>query len=393
LEEQIRHTQKMEAIGQLAGGVAHDFNNILQAIMGYANLALQGLSPETDRYEDLVEIQTAAERAAALTRQLLIFGRRGISQPRDLDLNEVIANLIKMLRRVIGENVELDVIPGHDLGTVNADPGQMEQVLMNLCVNARDAMPEGGRITIETENVLINSAYCQTHPWARQGRYVLLTVSDTGAGMSPEVQKRIFEPFFTTKGEGKGTGLGLATVYGIVKEHEGYVYVYSEVGKGTIFKMYLPVVNRIARSVERRIEGPVPGGRERILLAEDDEAIRNIAARILEGAGYAVLTASDGIEAARVFESEKDRVDLVLLDAVMPKMSGREVYARIKTITPNMPILFSSGYATDSIDPGFFRTEGVNLLQKPYSPDDLLRQVREALDRDYERVRRRDAGI
>ena len=393
LEEQIRHAQKMEAIGQLAGGVAHDFNNILQAIMGYAKLAAEGLSPGESRYDDLEEIRTAAERAAALTRQLLIFGRRGILQPRDLDLNEVVANLIKMLRRVIGENVELDVIPGHDLGTVNADPGQMEQVLMNLCVNARDAMPEGGRITIETENILINSPYCQTHPWARQGRYVLLTVSDTGAGMSPEVQKRIFEPFFTTKGEGKGTGLGLATVYGIVKEHEGYVYVYSEVDKGTTFKVYLPVVNRRAASVGRKIEGPVPGGRERILLAEDDPKIRNMAVRILEGAGYAVLTASDGLEAARVFESEKDRVDLVLLDAVMPKMSGREVYARIKAVKPEVGVLFSSGYATESISPDFFRTEGVNLLQKPYSPDDLLRKVREALDRDSERVRRRDAGI
>ena len=391
LEGQLGQAQKMEVVGQLAGGVAHDFNNILQAIQGYTQLAMQSLSPGEGCYEDLAEVRKAAKRAAGLTRQLLIFSRREVVQPKDLDLNELIDNLMKMLNRVIGEDIELEIAAGQNLGPIHADAGQMEQILMNLCVNARDAMREGGKITIETENVLISGHYCRNHPWAREGRYVLLMVSDTGIGMPPDVQEHIFEPFFTTKEEGEGTGLGLATVYGIVKRHGGCIDVYSEVDKGTTFKIYLPMVERRAACAGQKIGGPVPGGAETILVAEDEEAVRDVVVRILGKAGYTVLTASDGEEAVAVFESESERIDLILLDVIMPKLNGRAVHVRIKALEPDTPVLFSSGYSSKLIDADFFLAERVELIQKPYSPDDLLRKVRELLDGAQEKEEKRAA--
>ena len=380
LEEQFHQAQKMESIGQLAGGVAHDFNNILQAIVGYGGLLLERL-PESDKTHDFAEqIVQSAERAAALTRQLLAFSRRQILEMEDLDLNEVVHGLTKMIRRIIGEDVEIKVMEGRPLGIVHADRGQMEQVLLNLCVNARDAMPEGGILTIETENVAMNSEYGETHAWATPGRYVLLSVTDTGCGMDAQTQARIFEPFFTTKEVGKGTGLGLATVYGIVRQHQGMIQVYSEVGKGTLFKVYLPSCEHAASTVETNFVPRSKGGAETILVAEDDETLRKLAARILESAGYTVLLATDGSEALDVFEKHAVKIDLVVLDVVMPKMGGKAVYDALRRQHPRLRFLFSSGYSTSAIHTGFVLKEGIELIQKPYAPDALLRKVREVLD-------------
>ncbi|MFQ5795878.1 MAG: response regulator [Candidatus Bipolaricaulia bacterium] len=379
LEAQLRQAQKMEAIGQLAGGVAHDFNNLLQAILGYTQLAMDGFSPEEKRYKDLEQVHKAAKRATALTRQLLAFGRRQVLQPVDLDLNQVIADLVKMLHRVIGEHIELNVIPGYDLDTVHVDPGQIEQMLVNLCINARDAMPNGGKLIIETENVLINSAYLETHPWAKPGRHILLTLTDTGDGMPPEILEHIFEPFFTTKEEGEGTGLGLSMVYGIVKQHNGYIDVYSKPRQGTTFKIYLPAVECPAETGGENIAVLPSGGLETILIAEDEEIVRDLTVRVLEQAGYAVLTVTDGEEAVNVFEANADTIALALLDVVMPKRSGREVYDRIRVIKPEVRVLFSSGYSAH-IRPDFVLEGGLQLIQKPYSSDELLRKVREILD-------------
>ena len=380
LQRQLHHSQKIEALGQLAGGVAHDFNNVLQAILGYAQCAQKGLASEEKRFKDLEQIRKATERARTLTRQLLAFGRRQLLKPVDVDLNQVISDLLKLLRRVMGANMDLDVTLGHGLGTVHADPGQMEQVLMNLCVNARDAMPHGGKITIQTENFSINRAYCRSHPWAKEGHYVLMILADTGIGMSPEVQERIFEPFFTTKEEDRGTGLGLAMVYGIVKQHDGLIHVYSESGKGTVFKIYLPIVERPVAVVEQKEVQEAPGGTETILLAEDEEMVRNVAVRILEEAGYTVLPALDGEEAIEIFEKHAEEIALALLDVIMPKMSGRTVHDRIKAIKADTPILFSSGYSVNSIDTGLVLDDGMELIEKPYNPDELMHKVRQILD-------------
>jgi len=381
LEEQYRQAQKMEAVGRLAGGVAHDFNNLLQAIMGYGQILVDQLPEEDERHEFAVEVANAAERAAGLTRQLLAFSRRQVLEMEDLYLNDVIENVSKMLRRVIGEDVQLHFIPGHRLGTVHADRGQMEQVLMNLCVNARDAMPDGGSLTIETENVVFDSEYCETHTWAVPGRHVLLSVTDTGCGMSAETQARIFEPFFTTKEVGKGTGLGLATVYGIIRQHQGMIQLYSEEGKGTTFKIYLPVVERAASNVGAKIASRVTGGSETILVAEDDEMVRRLAVRILESAGYTVLTAVNGRDAIRVFRECDRRIDLVLADAVMPELGGKGVYDVLHHENPGLRFLFSSGYSANVVHMEFVLNEEADLVQKPYSPDTLLRKVREVLDR------------
>ena len=382
LETQLHRQRRLEAIGRLAGGVAHDFNNVLQAVFTYTRFLMEATPPEDERYEDMEQIQHAAEKAATLTRQLLAYGRRQVLEPLDLDLNQAIAEMTKMIRRVIGESIQLDVIPGHHLGTVHADPSQMDQVLMNLCLNARDAMPQGGRIVVETENVLIDPAYCENHPWAKEGRYVLLSVSDTGMGIPPEVQQRIFEPFFTTKEIGEGTGLGLATIYGIVKQHMGLIHVYSEVGNGTTFKIYLPAVGRRAATVGKKILRPVIGGAETVLVVEDDEAVRNVAVRILERAGYKTLTAVDGEEAIQVFQANEDCIDLVFLDVVMPKCSGSAVRERIEKIKPDTRVLFSSGYSPGNSHAEFITEMGLQLIQKPYSPDDLLRRVRGVLDQE-----------
>ena len=379
LEQQVRQSQKMDAVGQLAGGVAHDFNNILQGMMGYGNLLLEHLPNHETFYEYAAEIVRGTERAAALTRQLLMFSRRQVLQPVNLNLNTVIEDLLKMLRRIIGEDIRLEWIPGNRLGAVHADAGMMEQVVMNLCVNARDAMPRGGMLIIETQNILIDSEYCANHVWAKPGRFVLLSVTDTGCGMDKLTMERIFEPFFTTKELGKGTGLGLATVYGIVKQHKGMVNVYSEPGQGSTFKVYLPLCERAAVAIGPMVEGPAAGGNETILLAEDDEMVRELAVQVLSRAGYTVLVAKDGAEAVALFRQNADRIALLFLDVVMPNLGGNEAFESIRAIRPDIPALFSSGYSENAVHTNFVLHEGFKLIQKPYAPTALLRKIREVL--------------
>ncbi len=380
LEEQLRESQKMEAVGQLAGGIAHDFNNLLQAINGYADLALEGLDKEHTVHEAITQVAKAGEKAAGLVRQILAFSRRQVLDIKDVDLNDVIADVIKMIHRVIGDHITLQVIEGRNLGLVRADPGQIEQIVMNLCVNARDAMLDGGTLTVETGNVQIDEEFSQTHVWANPGSFVLLSVTDTGCGIKDEMLDKIFEPFFTTKDVGEGTGLGLSMVYGLVRQHEGMVHAYSEFGKGTTFKIYLPNAERSAPSVRSKIEGPAVGGNETILLAEDNEGALGVAKAMLEGAGYTVLIAVDGEEAVRVFEEHADKISLALLDVMMPKMGGKGVFERIRAGRPNLRFLFASGYSMNAIHTNFILNEGKALIQKPYQRDALLRAVRKTLD-------------
>ncbi|MHC4945496.1 MAG: PAS domain S-box protein [Planctomycetota bacterium] len=380
-EERLRHSQKMEAVGQLAGGVAHDFNNLLLAILGYSELSMKNLPDEEDKLRsNLEEIHRAGERAAALTRQLLAFSRRQVLQPEDLDLNLVIAEVMKMLRRLIGEHIELEIVPGHGLDLVNADSSQIEQVLMNLAVNARDAMTEGGTITIKTENIFVDSRSKERKQGIPEGNYVLMSVRDTGCGIAPTVLERIFEPFFTTKEVGRGTGLGLATVYGIVQQHNGFINVESEQGEGSVFNMYLPTVDPNAARAAGETGGAPPGGNETILLAEDEPTVRSLAVQILEKAGYRVLTAANGVEALKIFESHADEIDLAFLDVVMPKMTGRTVQNRIRSKKPDLPFLFTSGYSEEVIQGQLDPADTARLIQKPYNPDKLLRRIREVLD-------------
>ncbi len=380
MQRQLLQSQKMEAVGQLAGGVAHDFNNLLQVINGVTDMVLEDLGPGHPARESLLEVAKAGDRAATLVSQLLSFSRRQIMRPTTLDLNEVVENLFRMLRRVIGEHIRLEWLPGNHLGLVHADTGMLDQVLMNLCVNARDAMPQGGVLTIETQNVLIDSEYCALHAWAKPGRFVLLSVTDTGCGMEPETIEHIFDPFFTTKDPGKGTGLGLATVYGILRQHEGMITAYSEMAKGSTFKIYLPICERKAEVVGTLVEGGVAGGNETILLAEDDEMVRDLARRILERAGYAVLEAKDGHEAVALFKQHADVVDLLVLDVVMPHMGGHQAFERIRAQRPEVRALFCSGYSENAVHTDFVLHEGLRLIQKPYAPAALLRAVRSALD-------------
>jgi len=382
LEKQLRQAQKMEAIGQLAGGVAHDFNNLLLAIQGYTDMALEDLPVESPTREDLKEVAKAVDRAAALVRQLLAFSRRGKLKQEYLDLSDTISELMKMLRRVIGENIELSVKTAPGLWRVYADRGQIEQVLMNLCVNARDAMAEGGEIAIATRNVYLDRAYSERRPWVEEGRYVRLSVSDSGIGIPPEYQERVFEPFFTTKEVGQGTGLGLATVYAVTKRHGGFVDLQSQPGRGTTFHIFLPAVVQ-AENGESHEEGPAPivGGDETILLAEDEELVRNLATRILEKGGYKVLLARDGDEAVQMFDEHADEIDLCLLDVVMPKRSGKNVYEHIASRAPETAVLFSTGYSFRVFETGDPSGKEHDLIEKPYQMGALLAKVREILDR------------
>ncbi len=380
LEEQVRMSQKMEAVGLLAGGVAHDFNNLLQVINGCTYLAMDEGVSAADRNENLKEVLDAVERAARLTRQLLAFSRRQSLQKVDLNLNQLVGDLLSMIRRLIGENIEVDLVPGHELGNVKADKGQIEQVVLNLCVNARDAMPHGGRLTIELQNIYVNSNYRLSHPWAKPGRYVLLSVTDTGCGMDQATLSRIFEPFFSTKEKEKGTGLGLSVVYGIVKQHDGMIHVYSEPRLGTTFKMYLPISERSASVVGSLLTSAPGRGSETILLAEDEPSVRALATRVLERAGYKVISAVDGVEAVEKFASSAEQIALVLTDVLMPRMGGREVYERVVAIKPGVRVLFASGYSANALQPGYTVPEGMQMIQKPYSPDELLCKIRELLD-------------
>ncbi len=381
LEEQFRQAQRLEAVGRLAGGVAHDFNNILTAITGYTELLLDEFRANDPRREDLEQIRVAAERASGLTRQLLAFSRKQVLQPRVLDLNEVIRGLEKMLHRIIGEDVKLAFTPGADLGTVRADPGQIEQVVLNLAVNARDAMPDGGHLTIETANVELGEAYVREHAGTTAGPYVMLAVSDTGIGMDVETRAHIFEPFFTTKEQGKGTGLGLATVHGIVTQSGGHIQLYSEPGHGTAFKIYLP--RSAGGTAPAAAEPPAPpssGGGETVLVAEDDRAVRELVASALTQRGYRVLRAPDGQTAMEMARSAGGQIDLLLTDIVMPGMTGRALGEALKAGHAGLKVLYMSGYTDDAVLRHGVLQNGMPFLQKPFTPEALARMVRDVLD-------------
>jgi len=380
LEHQFRQAQKMEAVGRLAGGVAHDFNNLLTVILSYADMLLESVAPDDARADDLGEIRKAAVTAGSLTRQLLAFSRQQVIEPRVLDLNDVVASSEKMLRRLIGEDIDVKTELSSDPLTVMIDPGQLEQVMMNLAVNARDAMPGGGRLTLETESVTLDAEYAREHWPAHAGRYAMLAVSDTGSGMDEQTRSHIFEPFFTTKGIGKGTGLGLATVYGIVKQSNGFIWVYSEIDHGTSFKIYLPLVDQAPEQYATKSEsGALRSGTETVLLAEDAEPVRAAARQILERYGYTVLEAPNGTAALNTAK-HASKIDLLLTDVVMPEMSGRELAAGFTTLKPNAKVLFMSGYTDDAIIRHGVLRPGTAYLQKPFSPETLARKVREVLD-------------
>jgi signal transduction histidine kinase len=379
-EERLQHAQKMEAVGTLAGGIAHDFNNLLTAIIGNAQLALAGLQTEDRVYEHLIEIEHSGKRAAELTRQLLIFSRREQLERTTVDLNNTIEQFSKLLRRIIGEDLELRFKAAADLSTVLADPGQMEQVLMNLAVNARDAMPEGGELLIETRNIIVDEAYCSIRPYARPGKYVQISVTDTGVGMDADTQHHIFEPFFTTKEVGKGTGLGLSLAYGIIKQHEGMIHVYSEPGQGTTFKIYLPVQGKAVEAGVQEAQPALRGGPETILVAEDDESLRKLLTGILTGLGYKVIVTCDGKAAVEEYSSRSGQIDLVILDMVMPRMGGREAYERIRTHSAQVPVIFMTGYSPEMAQHRFVLETGALFIQKPYGIAALSHKVREALD-------------
>ena len=377
-EAQLRHAQKMEAVGQLAGGIAHDFNNLLFAILANTGLAQDFTGNPPEVAEHLAEIEAAAQRAADLTKQLLAFSRRQPLMAVPVDLNERVRGLMKMLRRLLPESISVDLIPGHNLPSVSADPGQLEQVIVNLCLNARDAMERGGQLTIETESVLINARYCESHPWAKPGRYVLLSVTDTGVGMTAEVRERAFEPFFTTKGAQQGTGLGLSTVYGIVEQHDGMVHLYSEPGVGTTFKVYLPAHTRLAENVGSKLAPLPPGGQETILLAEDEEQVRAAVVRILQRAGYRTIAAANGLDAIAILREEAAPIHLALLDVVMPGLGGPETWEQLRALRPDLRVLFSSGYADDRYRQ--LLPPGAVLLEKPFRAEELLHRIRKILD-------------
>jgi len=381
LEAQLRQAQKMEAIGRLAGGVAHDFNNLLTAIIGNADLTLMSLDKGSPLQENIEEIKKAGHRAASLTRQLLAFSRKQVLQPKVLSLNEVITGLNKMLGRLIGEDVELETFMEPDLGRIKADPGQIEQVLLNLAVNARDAMPQGGKLTIETANVDLDEEYFRRHTEQMQtGPYVMLSISDTGIGMNEEVLSHIFEPFFTTKETGKGTGLGMATVYGIIDQNNGYIWPYSEPDQGTTFKIYLPrIKGEVESGQKEKARKKISDASETILMVEDNDEVRNLARNILQRYGYKVLEAENGEEALRISQQQQT-IHLMLTDVVMPGMSGRELAECIQSQRPEIKVLYMSGYTDSAIVHHGVLTSGVNFIQKPFTPEKLTSKIREVLD-------------
>ncbi|MGH9510317.1 MAG: ATP-binding protein, partial [Terriglobales bacterium] len=381
MEQQFRQAQKMEAVGQLAGGVAHDFNNLLMVIRGYCELMLDRLEAQSVVRTQAEGIMQAAQRASSVTRQLLAFSRKQVLSPKVLDLNDVVSDVSKMLLRLIGEDIELQVVKTSDLGRVKADPGQIEQVIVNLAVNARDAMPNGGKLTIETRNVDLDNVYARHHISVQPGPYVLLAVTDNGMGMDAETRSRVFEPFFTTKEQGKGTGLGLATVYGIVKQSGGYIWVYSEPGQGTTFKVYLPRVPDAAESeAVTRARSQPDLASETVLLVEDEEGVRTVVRGFLEARGYHVLEAADGPEAIELARGRNGPIHLLLTDMVMPSMNGPELAERMLLVHPAIKVLYMSGYT-----PGGARhNHNLNLqaafLEKPFSGETLSNKLREVLE-------------
>ncbi len=380
LEEQFRQAQKMEAVGRLAAGVAHDFNNLLTAILGTTDLMLEDMQADDADREGLLDIRSASERAAVLTRQLLTFSRQQVVSPQVLRLNELVLELEKLLRRLLGEDVAIRVGVAPDCGAVKADPGQLEQVIVNLAVNARDAMPNGGRLTIETKNVDLDAEYPTDRVTIPAGRYVMLAVTDTGTGMDAQTKARIFEPFFTTKPVGKGTGLGLATVYGAVKQSGGYIWLYSEVGQGTSFKIYLPRIDA-AEPQAAAAEAAVPlDGSETVLVAEDEDAVRQIIEKALQARGYTVMVARGGTEALAIAGRHAGQIDLLVTDVVMPDMNGRALSERLTHVRPTIKTLYLSGYTDDAILHHGVLEEGVAFLQKPFSLGALARKVREVIE-------------
>ncbi|MFZ3136747.1 MAG: PAS domain S-box protein [Thermodesulfovibrionales bacterium] len=381
LENQLYQAQKMEAVGQLAGGVAHDFNNILTIVIGYADLLQMEMNKDDPLRNDITQILNAAQRGANLTLALLTLSRKQIISPKSVNLNEIIKVLGKLLFRLIGEDIELSLqITNRDL-IIMADTSQIDQVLMNLVTNARDAMPDGGRLTVRTDLVNFHDDFITAHGYGKPGTYALISVEDTGQGMDSKTKERIFEPFFTTKEAGKGTGLGLAMVYGIVKQHEGYIIVASEPGKGTIFKIYLPLIQSAVQELQLADIPLTVQGSETILLAEDDSQVRELTKRVLEKYGYKVIEAIDGFDAMRVFTDNKESIQLLILDVIMPKKSGKECYDEIKKIKPDMKAIFISGYTADIVRGKGILKEGSELIFKPVSPNELLGKVRELLNR------------
>jgi PAS domain S-box-containing protein len=382
LEEQLLQAHKMEAVGRLAGGVAHDFNNMLTAIMSYSELLLADMSPESPEHADMSEIIKAANKATALTRQLLAFSRQQVLRPSVVHMNAIIDGLKNMLTRLTSQNIDLTCKLTPDLWTVNADPTEVERVLMNLVLNARDAMPNGGKLIIETSNVNVDEEYASAHADTTPGEYVMIAVTDSGAGMTRDVKEKLFEPFFTTKEKGKGTGLGLSSVYGIVKQSGGFIWVYSEPGTGTTFKVYLPRAEETRRSFVSPVRPVRRVGAETILLVEDDEEVRQVATRILRKNGYRVLEASNGAEALKVCEAESLPVDLIVTDIVMPEMGGSELAERIRETQPDARILFTSGYTEDAVVRQSFLQEGEAFMEKPFTPALLSQKAKEMLAGD-----------
>ncbi len=385
LEEQLLHSQKMEAIGLLAGGIAHDFNNLLMVIQGNVELGLMNLDPSHPAYDSLRRIEEGIQKAAGLTRQLLAFGRRQMLKPKILNLTEIIGNLSQMLSRLIGEDIELRMELRPGLHSIYADPSAIDQVLMNLIVNAREAMPTGGRLTLQAANVKLDEKFCRQHPFVTPGKYVKISVIDTGKGMDEATRSRIFEPFFTTRE--KGSGLGLSVVYGIVKQHQGHIYVSSQPHKGTRFDLYFPAYqDAVVQQALEAVDEEIPRGNETILIAEDEGEIRDLLKMLLEGLGYEVMVACDGEEAIELVSTYRDQVDLAILDAVMPKRNGPQVYEYITSLNPNLPCLFLSGYSEEIVERYFHQSLNVPILNKPITLRDLGRTVREILDRNAHRL-------
>ncbi|MBW1777308.1 MAG: PAS domain S-box protein [Deltaproteobacteria bacterium] len=380
LEAQLLQAQKMVSVGRLAGGVAHDFNNMLGVIIGHTELAIDQVDPSLPLHADLKEILKAAQRSADLTRQLLAFARRQTAAPRVLDLNDTIGGMLKMLRRLIGEDIELAWMPGAGIWPVKIDPGQVDQILANLCVNARDAIAGVGKITIETHNIVLDETYCTDHPGFVPGEYVMLTVSDNGCGMNKETLANIFEPFFTTKEVGEGTGMGLSTVYGIVKQNDGFINVYSEPGQGAAFKIYIPRTKRAEKVTEKYVEPAIPKGTETVLLVEDEAPVLALGKTVLERFGYTVLAALTPLEALAMAKEHKGPIHLLITDIVMPEMNGKELKTRIEKLKPDIEVLYMSGYPADVIVHRGILEDNVHFLEKPFSINSLLGKVREVLD-------------
>ncbi|MDX1777171.1 MAG: ATP-binding protein, partial [Desulfobulbales bacterium] len=379
LQDQLIQMQKMETVGRLAGGIAHDFNNILSAIIGYSELVLHELEHDSQAYQDVETIKESGEKAAMLTGQLLAFSRKQVMKMQPVDLNAVIEGMSKMLLRLIGENITLKLFLDNGISSITGDPGQLEQIILNLAVNARDAMPDGGHIIIETSEIELEKEYVDQHPDTKPGRHVLLSLSDTGTGMTEETRQQIFDPFFTTKERGKGTGLGLSTVYGIVKQHESQISIYSEPGRGSTFKIFFPAADTCAASRTEEHETGIPAGRETILVAEDDRTIKRMIRNYLEPLGYELLLADNGVQAMELSRSYEGEIDLLLTDVIMPEMNGQELADLMRKERPGVMIIFMSGYTDEVIAHHGVLEPGVNFIQKPVTPSKIARVLNDVL--------------